>query len=67
MNIKEIFIKNGNIDLDIRITCGHRWMVINDTTNELVVYERKPYQKNTNVIGQTKNEDLAYTFLTTDI
>jgi len=67
MNITELLTSEDGTDIDIRITCGYRWMVMDDLTRELIVYERKPYQKNTYVIGQTKDEGLAYTFLTTDI
>lgn len=67
MNITELFTSEDGTDLDIRITCGYRWMIMNDVTRELIVYERKPYQKNTHLIGQTKDEDLAYRFLTTNI
>jgi len=67
MNITELFTRENENDLDIRITCGYRWMVMDDRTHEFIVYERKPYQKNTYIIGQTKDEDLAYEFLTTNI
>ncbi|HBD92548.1 MAG TPA: hypothetical protein DC057_00075 [Spirochaetia bacterium] len=67
MNITELLKTKDGIDLDIRITCGYRWMVMDDLIHEFIIYEKKPYQKNTHVIGQTKHEELAYLLLTTDI
>ena len=67
MNITELFAHEDETDLDIRITCGYRWMVMEDLTHEFIIYEKKPYQKITHVIGQTKHEELAYLLLTTDL
>ena len=64
MNITELFTHEDGIDLDIRITCGYRWMVMDDRTHEFIVYEREPYKKNTYMICQTDDEYLAYEFLT---
>ena len=67
MNITELFTRENENDLDIRITCGNRWMVMDDTTHELIVYEKRYYQRNTYLICQTQDEDLAYKFLTTNL
>lgn len=42
-----------------RLSLGNRWIVWNDTFNELVVYERKPYAKITRTVIETNNEELA--------
>lgn len=46
-------------DIDIRITCNHRWLVYAPLTKLWVVYERKPYQKMTRTIVKTENEEMA--------
>lgn len=67
MNVIELFTHEDGNDLDIRITCGYRWMIMDDRTHEFIVYERRPYQKNTYMIGQTDDEYLAYNFLISDM
>lgn len=43
----------------IRVTCGWRWLVVDDDSDTFVVYERKQYAKKTKRIIETKDEDLA--------
>ena len=48
----------------IRVTCGYRWLVIDDE-GFYFVYEKKPYQKNKRTIIETEDEDSAVNALVT--
>lgn len=49
---------------DIRVSCGDRWLVCDDETDEFVVYSRPYGTRRTRVLIKTKNEDKAVAVLT---
>ena len=55
--ITEALVKSDEHDLDIRVTCGYRWLCRDGV--EWVVYERKPYQKKTRIIIRAFEEKVA--------
>ena len=48
---------------DVRVTCINRWMVMDETSHELVVYEKMPYKRNTYVICRTYDVEYAVSSL----
>lgn len=52
-------MKNYNLRLS---NTNNRWMVLNEQ-NEFVVYEQKPYARNSSIVTQTMNEEIAVSSL----
>jgi len=64
MNVSEMFLKAFETENNnIRVSCYDRWLVMDETTHEFIVYEKKPYKRNTYVICRTQNEEKAISCL----
>jgi hypothetical protein len=64
MTIQEA-LKKSNADL--RVTCGHRWLVWGEYEKAWVIREAKPYAKQSTILAQTDDESEALDFLTGEL
>jgi hypothetical protein len=62
--IDSAIVKTLKGNYGARLSCGWRWMVWDNT--KWVVYERKPYSKNTQIIISTEDEKYAVAVLTVE-
>ena len=63
MDILDLFLRADALYQDIRVTCGSRWMVFDETAKEFIVYEKILYKRNTHVICQTSDVEDAVSYL----